>query len=363
MRATWWPVLLFVGAAARASAEPVAGLDAGVLAPAMEVGAGRPTDGGVPPSFAGPEADAGSAPDGGAPPVFVVVKLEANKPAAELAPGLGQTLVHRIAAAGFEVREPEDVARQLGPERQKELNACEGAARACWIGPAAEAGAGFLVAGRLDRFGDRYLLNLTVSDTRDGRIVVQSHQEADEAGELPHALGDASDALLVHFGVKPKPAPTFSPAEPSGVNFRLGVGSQLITSVARLAPVVQMELGYRVMRAWEIFLQLSAAFTFDSTSTVELTPGLLGVRYYFRSGKSLQPTLGTGLGVLSTIGTFEGKTRPSLLVLGGLEWFPIDRLGVGLEASLDLLGLAYDFGNTNKSGVNLGLSLAVMYRF
>ena len=324
-------------------------------------------DGGVDVADAGVTEDAGtaaSATDAGVPLTFLLAGLEANKSAAEYSAGLAQSIAQRLAAAGLDVKTQDDVARVLGVARQQQLAGCTEDSQACMLELGNALGSGYVISGRVDRLGDRYLLNLTVLDLREGAPAMKSHREVEGASELPHAADQIADEIAAHFGFAPRSQPFFSPVDGYGFNLALGLGSELITSIARLAPSLNLELGYRVTKSWAAFLQISAAFTFGSQSEqATIIPGLLGVRYYFRETKSLQPTVGAGLGLLSTIDSLQGKARPSLVLMGGLWWFIVDPIGVGLEANVDVLGLAFEFADTNKSGVNVGLSLAVMYRF
>ncbi len=327
---------------------------------ALAADAGAVAAGAASPTVA-PAADGGTSRLAGHPG-FVVLRLGSNKPASDYAPALTDKLAQRLVAAGLSVRTQDDISRLLGAERQKELLGCADDGNSCMLELTNALGSRYVVAGRVDRLGDHFLVNVSVTDSVDASVVVNVHREAGEVDDLPGALDQVADDLLAHFGLQ-QSKPFFTPADPMGFNLSLRLGSTLITSIAALAPEVQLELGYRVSRAWAPFLQISAHFTIDKTTTVQITPGLLGLRYYFREAKSLQPTLGAGLGVVSTIGTFQGTTRPSLVVLGGLQWFVVDRIGVGLEASVDLLGLAFEYADTGKTGLNLGLSLGVMYRF
>jgi hypothetical protein len=326
-------------------------------------------DGGVSETDAGVgQTDASTAtPDAGAPS-FLFYGLESNKPAAELSSGLGQSFAQRLAADGLTIETQEDVVRILGLERQKELsgNCSEGSNCMLELGNAMAVG--FAINGRVDRYGDRYVFNVNLLDMKANAPVMKVRREVEGASDLPEAVDSAADEIALHFGYGPKSKPFFSPVSLYGFNLALGLGSELITSIAQLAPQVDLELGYRITRTWAIFLKISTLVTFGSASmpdtSATIVPGLIGLRYYFRDNKSIQPTLSTALGIKSTVSSIQGKgTRPSLVLGGGLWWFIVEPIGVGLEASVDVLGLAFGFADTNKTGIDVGFSLAVMYRF
>ncbi|MBS1148402.1 MAG: hypothetical protein H6Q89_100 [Myxococcaceae bacterium] len=298
---------------------------------------------------------------------FVVRNFEANKVALDQAPGLTQAIATRMAEANLKVVSPDDIQKAVGLDRQRELLGCSGDA-ACAIELAGALDARYVVSGRVDRFNQRYLLSATVWDQRLTEVKVKSQREVADAGLLSQAMEEIADELLAPFGVPPKVEVKLADRVDSlGFNLGLKLGTTLLTSLFRLAPVGEIELGFRISHAWLVILQIGFGIAFDQTTqtNVGLTPGLLGLRYHFRAEKDLQPTLGGGLGVITTIAAARGKARLSALLNLGLLYLITQRVSASVEASMDVLGLAYGVAEKTSAltGINFGLSLGINYRF
>jgi hypothetical protein len=309
--------------------------------------------------------------DGGAPagePLrFVVRTFEANKPAIEHAPGLTNVLAQRMIEAKLKVMTELDIQMAVGMSRQRELLGCTDG-NACAIELADAMGARYVVSGRVDKFSDRYLLTTSVWDQERSEVRVKAQREVTDAGLLPQAMQEIADELLAPFGVPPRvDVKLVDRIDSLGFNLGLKIGTTLLTSLFRLAPVGEIELGFRISHAWLLMLQIGFGIAFDQTTqtNVGLTPGLLGLRYHFRSSKDLQPTMGGGLGVITTINAAQGKARMSLIINLGLLYLITQRVSAAAELSMDLLGLGYGVAEKTSAltGLNLGLSLGINYRF
>lgn len=298
---------------------------------------------------------------------FVVRKFEANEAAAGHAAGLADVMAVRVAEAKFKVLTQDDIQKSLDGSHQRELLGCTNDTD-CASELADALGARFVVTGRVDRFAERHLVSATVWDQARTEVRVKSQREVSDARLLPQAMQEIADELLAPFGVPPKVDIKLSDRVDSlGFNLGLKLGSTLITSIARFAPAGEIELGFRASHAWLIFLQIGFGLAFDETTktSVGLSPGLLGLRYHFRSQKSLQPTVGGGLGVVTTINAAQGKSRLSMILNLGLLYMITQRVSAAVEMSLDLLGLAYSVAEKTSllTGINLNLSLGINYRF
>ena len=311
--------------------------------------------------------------DGGvpapAPPDFsiLVQKLAGNEGAGDLVAGLSALLTERVKTGDpkLEVYSQGELERALDDEREKQLSGC--ADDSC-LGELAEAmGARFVVSGRIDRFGDRYVLVASLFDKRQGRAGNQVRRELTDPGKLPAALDELVDDLLGPLGVAPRVL-TNLPNRLDTTGFTLGLkfSTQLVTSIQALAPGGDLEVGYRITPAVQAFFQISFVTTFDTASfaATQLVPGILGARYYFRSGKSFQPYLGAGLGLLVTIQAIQGEARPALWGHLGAAYLFLPWLGVTTDFSVDVLGAVFELvPNTDRRGVNLSLSLGALFRF
>ena len=309
------------------------------------------------------QVDGGEAlvPDAGiaADATLFVMTLEANPDAVQYAPTTTQTLAFRLAITKLNVLTATDIAAALGRERQAQLLGCTETGCMAELGQAM--GARYIVSGRLDKVGDQFVLVSSIYDSNTSRAVGRSRQETDELEQLPRISRASADELLKSLGVS-------VPAEPkevmsnSGVNLSFKLGTQFFTSLVALNPQLELELGWRFTRAWSAFLQVSAGIAFTEQLNFTITPGLLGVRYNFRADASLQPFLGGGIGLFATL-LNAGRVRPSIVLLGGAQYYFWERFALGLEASVDVLGAAFEFTEQRTGGVNFGISLGITYRF
>lgn len=336
--------LLTLSLAAPALAQEDAGdpaaADAGVSA----------TDAGVAATDAGLPADT----------TIFVMGLEANPAAAQYAPTTTQTLAFRMGEAKINVLTQTDIAAALGRERQAQLLGCTETGCMAELGQAM--GARYIVSGRLDKVGDQFVLVASLFDSVSSRALGRTRQETDELDRLPASAKAAGETLLGSLGLS-APAALPPPAmRDSGFNLSFKLGTQFFTSLAALTPQLELEFGWRFNRAWSAFLQISAGIAFTEIINFTVTPGLLGARYNFRADASLQPFVGAGIGLFATL-LNAGRIRPSVVILGGAQYFFWDNFGLSAEASVDVLGAAFEFTDQRTGGINFGLSLGLIYRF
>jgi hypothetical protein len=312
------------------------------------------------------QADAGFA----EAPGIVVRRLDANKVAADLTDGLSALFAERVKSADshFKVYSQADIERVLSAERQAQLMGC--ANDECLAELSGALGARYILSGRIDRFGDRYVLTAGLFDTQITKLLVQSRREAIDPGKLPAAADEMADELLAPLGVAPR-VNKVERLDETGFTISLDVSTQLFTSLAHLAPGGDLELGYRITSSIMAYLQFSFLITFGETTNTSFLPGEIGVRYLFRAGKSFQPYAGAGFGLLFAVRKIEDAAgqntqgvdaRPSLWAHTGLAYVITPWIAVTFDFSLDVLGAALNLFNDNP-GVNFGAALGVMFRF
>lgn len=288
---------------------------------------------------------------------FVVRAFEANGAAKKHAHPLTQVMIDRM----------NDATLNVAAQHPETPPGC-GLDGACADALAIATNARFIVNGRIDHFDDRYLLSASVYDFQKSEVRIKSQREVTDPGLLIQAMNEVADELLAPFGVPPTVELKLADrVDALGFNLGLKLGTTLLTSLFRLAPVGEVELGFRISYAWLVFLQIGFGVAFDQTTqtSVGLTPGLLGVRYHFRSDKGFQPTVGGGLGVISTINAAQGKTRLSLILNLGVLYLITQHVSASMEVSMDVLGLAYGVADKTNAltGLNFGVSLGINYRF
>ncbi|MCI0573176.1 MAG: hypothetical protein L0Y66_20720 [Myxococcaceae bacterium] len=304
-------------------------------------------------------------------PLVAVLNLEANPGATEQAPGM-TALVASGLASNDKVRviSQTDVSTALGLERTRQLlsgGSCSSSE--CLVELSGAVGARFIVFGRLDRFGDRYVLTATLFDSQKAVSLAKPRAEAGSETELPGAARTLTSALLV--------APELGAGEDVleqvgrfSLGLRLGTG--FVANLVALTPGGDLELSYQLTRAWAPFLQVGFSLLRGveggQEAGISLLPSALGVRHFYSVEHPVQPYWGLGLGLQLSFGTYgplqQTGPLPTVLGLGGVRWKATPALSLQLEGGTDLarmiLGVAQGgLGN----GLNLELSGGVGYTF
>lgn len=302
-----------------------------------------------------------------------ILALQGNKAAHDEAPGVASILASTLAESPkLRVITDADIAAVIGVERQKALlSDGQCATDSCMTELAGALGSRYLVAGRLDRFGDKYVLTTTLFDSRSAISLAKPRREVEEQEALPDAatamgkqlrevLGDGAG------GAKASIASNFSVA--------LKIGSGFVASVTALAPAGDVELGYRFNEEWQGLLQVgfkTLRTEADATpSGLNLLPSFVGLRKLHNVERAFQPYWGLGLGIQLELGRFgifaETGPLPSLFALGGFQYMFNRHFGLLLEGKTNLaqatLGLVGG-SSTTTHGFNIDLSFGVHYRF
>jgi TolB-like protein len=314
-------------------------------------------------------------------PTVAVLSLETNNAAAaEAAPGIESLLASRIAESPqLKVLTQRDIEAILGAERQRQLLGKEACTQnACLEELSHLTGARYMITGRLDRFGDKYLVTVSLLDTAKGRSLAKPRAEASSPEELPQiadAMGEQLLAALVPTGKTSPGRPLFGSAEDTpggGLVLGLRINNTFIDNLAALNPGADLELGYHFHPEWIAFLQVGITFVRKSedgtTSRLNVLPSVLGARHYYRMQHAFRPYWGLGLGVQLSFGQFGifKSTGPLPTVIGffGAEYVIANKVGFHLEAGTNLaqatLGLAK---NGLGDGLNLDLSAGITYHF
>ena len=70
-----------------------------------------------------------------------------------------------------------------------------------------------------------------------------------------------------------------------------------------------------------------------------------------------------GLEQVHPLGATMSNCNTAVVLLGGLQYFFWERFGLSAEASVDVLGAAFELTELRTGGVNFGFSLGIQYRF
>jgi TolB-like protein len=337
------------------------------------------------PAATGPEEKAAAAkpaPDASHPTVAVLA-LEANKAALEAAPGIASLIASRLAESPkLKVLTQRDIETMLSTERQRQLL---GSGSCSTKGPCLEelsnaVGARYVVTGRLDRFGDKYLLTVSLLDTFTGRGLARPRAEAPSTEDLLQVADAVGEQLLAELAPKGETRAarpllgTVDETPGGGAVLGLRLNNTFISNIQALNPGADIELGYAFHPEWVGVLQVGITFIRadgeeeGQSGRLRVLPSLLGARHYYRLQHSLRPYWGLGLGVqlaFGQFGIFESTgSLPTVIGFFGAEYLIKGKLGFHLEAGTNLaqatLGLA---DNGLGDGLNLDLTAGILYHF
>ncbi|WP_244227275.1 hypothetical protein [Corallococcus aberystwythensis] len=314
------------------------------------------------------------------PYTVAVLPLEANAAGRDAAQGITLLFAGRLAESPrLRVLPQRELQARLDPERQRELvgdTPCEKGD--CVQALSSLTGARYVLTGRLDRFGDQYLLTASLVDTRDGRTLARPRAEASEDGELLRTVVAVSDELSIALEspgevVTARPLLGGAVASSPGGGLTLGLrfNNSFIDKLSSLNPGLDLEVGYWFHPEWQGFAQVG--FTWvraggTDEGEVNVLPSIVGARHYHRLEKSLRPYWGFGLGVQLSFGDYgifqNTGPLPSVVGFVGLEYLLVGHVAFQLELGTNIaqavLGLADDGAG---DGLNLDVNAGIAYHF
>ena len=305
-----------------------------------------------------------------APMRLVLLPLKTDDEAREDAPGLTALIASRLAESPRLAVSTESDAQAV-----RAAGAC--ADGSCEQEAARATKARYVVTGRLDAFGSRFLLTASLVDSESGRALSRPRVEVAAREALPRAAVSIADQILATLVPDPlaramSPMPSAPRAGQGSFITGVRINNSLISNLSTFNPGGDVELGYQFHPEWVVFGQLGLTYI---TSTQEgskgglnVLPGVLGLRHYHSVERPLRPYWGLGLGVQLSFGEFgifrQTGPLPTVIGFAGLEYLFFGHLGVQLEASINIaqatLGLA-DGGL--GSGLNLDLNAGIAWHF
>ncbi len=311
--------------------------------------------------------------------IVAVLTLESNEAARDSAPGVTSLIASRLAESPrLRVLSQRDIETVLDAERQRQLLGIKSCDRgACLQELSTITGARYIITGRLDRFGDQYLLTASLVDTIGGRSLAKPRAEAPEAGTLLRTAEAVADQLLAAL-VTPEQDATARPllgAKPtSGGGYTLGLrlNNNFIDNLATLNPGADVEVGYWFHPEWVGFVQVGFTYvrsnTEGSKGGLNVLPSVVGARHYHNVEKSLRPYWGFGLGVQLSFGDFgifqSTGPLPTVVGFGGLEYLVAGHVGLQIEAGTNIAQAVMGLAESKLGdGLNLDLNAGIAYHF
>jgi TolB-like protein len=313
--------------------------------------------------------------------VVAVLTLESNEAARDSAPGITSLIASRLAESPhLRVLSQRDIERGLDAERQQQLLGIKSCDRgACLQELASLTGARYVITGRLDRFGDQYLLTANLVDTLGGHSLARPRAEAPAADSLLRTAGAVADelraALVTPEGGSAAARPLLDGARKTGGGgwlLGLRINNNFIDQLATLNPGADVEVGYWFHPEWVGFAQVGFSYV-QSTEAgarggLNVLPSLIGARHYHNVEKPLRPYWGFGLGVQLSFGDFGifQSTGPLPTVVGfaGLEYLIAGHVGLQLEAGTNVAQAVMGLAESKLGdGLNLDLNAGIAYHF
>jgi TolB-like protein len=306
---------------------------------------------------------------------IAVLPFESNAAAQDVAPGVAALLASRLAESPrLKVLTQRDIDAVLGAERQRVLL---GDKKSCSEGPCLQAlssvvGARYVLSGRVDRIGERYLVTSSLVDTVRGQNLGRPSAESRDTESLLRDIGTVAEQLLAQLEPSKSAPPASAEGFSGGPVVGLRINNSFISRLASLNPGADVELGYAFHPEWVGFVQVGLSFVRSDDAGREgrlnVLPSVVGLRHYHNLESAFQPYWGFGLGVQLSFGDFGifQSTGPLPTVTGffGAEYRIGRHVGVQLEAGTNVaqavLGLA---GQGLGDGINLDLNAGLSYHF
>ncbi len=126
---------------------------------------------------------------------------------AAVARSCAEQLAAELSARGARVVTQQEIAQRLGPERQRELLGCSGAATSCAAKLSSALGTDAVLLGDLGRVEKGYQLDLRVVRSGTGQLVTALTAPIDSEDDLRPALTRAAERLAPELFEKLAPSP------------------------------------------------------------------------------------------------------------------------------------------------------------
>ncbi|MCP3105150.1 hypothetical protein LZ198_40410 [Myxococcus sp. K15C18031901] len=314
------------------------------------------------------------------PYVVAVLTLDSNPSARDNAAGVTALITAWLSESPrVRVLSQRDIESGLDAARRAQLHELESCERGtCLQELSALTGARFIITGRLDRFGDQYLLSANLVDTVVGMSVAKPRAEAPEPDTLLRTAEVVADELLAEIlspGAPRAARPLIGGArETGGGSFMVGlrINNNFVDELATFNPGADLEVGYWFHPEWLGFAQVGFSYVRSNTEGAKgglnVLPSLVGARHYHNMQNTLRPYWGFGLGVQLSFGDFGifQSTGPLPTIVGflGLEYLIAGRVGLQVEAGTNVAQAVMGLAESRLGdGLNLDLSAGIAYHF
>jgi hypothetical protein len=275
---------------------------------------------------------------------------------------------------GARVTGPAQVVETLGDGIKRFAGCAQGV---CAVEIAEALTVRYVVGGRVDRFGESYVISASVSDaSAGGRPIARIREIAAEVVDFPYACDRVGDAISDALGLEKASflELAFGPPAPPTAHLNLKFGNTIAAlegfSFSTFTLRFDFEADYYLrpyLLAWletGIAVGRVASEGESSKGAFSLVPVTLGLKYVLFHQYEVRPYAGLGLG-LGLIGDLvEAEQRKVSLHfngLVGLAYVPWRRVGFNLEASLNFDELRISGGSSLLLGFNLNFGTLFLF--
>lgn len=235
----------------------------------------------------------------------------------------------------------------------------------------------YLVRGRVDRFGEHYVLTASVSDAgAGGRPIAQVRETAAEEVDFPYAADRVGDALADALGLEKATflEQAFAPPAPPTAHLNLKFGNTVAAldgfSFSAFTLRFDFEADYYLrpyLLTWieaGIAVGRAASDGESSKGSFSLVPVTLGLKYVLFHQYEVRPYAGLGLGlglIADLVEPEERKVSLHFNGLMGLAYVPWRHLGFNLEASIAFDELRMSGGSSLLLGFNVNFGTLILF--
>ena len=301
----------------------------------------------------------------------VLLPLVADPDAQDDAPGVTALLVSRLSESSRLT-----VSTAADAEAVRLAGVCTDGP--C-VGAADSHTARYIITGRLDAYGSRWVLTTSLVDAESGRALSRPRAEVLARDALPRAATTVADELL--FALVPErearatlESPTTPTKMPTTGSVLVGLrfNNSLISNFSSFNPGGDVELGYQFHPEWVVFGQVGFSYVSSNVegtkSGLSVVPSVLGLRHYHNVERPFRPYWGLGLGVQLSFGEFgifrQTGALPTVIGFAGAEYLFFGHLGLQLEASTNIAQAVLGLSDGGLGGgLNLDLNLGIAWHF
>lgn len=267
---------------------------------------------------------------------------------------------------GARVLGAEQARFALGPEKEKLLECAE---TSCLAEFCSAVGVRYLLRGRLDRFGTRYVVVTSVLDSKDPLVVVRAREDVEMDAALLRTADRMADGIAEAVGL-PRPEEGKKPADPNEplthLNLKLGHMLPLGGTFDWRTFKFEVETDYYLTPTVPVFFEVGMILgrsDGENQGSFAMVPLTLGLKYVFMEDWKVRPYTGLGMGLSFLKDLVDPSAKIGLHFNGlfGLAYMPWKHLGFNLETTFNFDGVKLSNGSDISSAFSYNFGVIGLY--